>query len=218
MIATRSLAAALALGSALGISCYSEPLPPSTYRYACEADDDCTANEACRQGRCERPCTQLTSAEDCPQAEGFVACFNGACASPCAVGSKYCPSNQECIDLGLDLSGGSSNPFGGGSDATIGICGIKCDAGDNADLCPEGEVCIAEFGSCAIDCSQGQECPGGYACIFGVCAPESVLPMDDGGSSMATSTDDGGSDTMGATDDGGSSSMGAEPADDEDRR
>lgn len=213
MTATRSLAAALALGSALGISCYSEPLQPSTYRFACEADGDCNSNETCRQGRCERPCTQLTAANDCPQEEGFAACFNGACASTCAVGSDFCPPNQECIDLGLDLSGSNSS-FGGGSDAPIGICGLKCETGD--DLCPEGEICVASFGSCAVDCSQGQECPDGYSCIFGVCAPEGFFPTDDSGGDTPTSTDDGSS-TMGATDDSGSSSMGAAP-DDEDRR
>ncbi len=218
MTATR-LAAALALGSVLGISCYSEPLPPSTYRYACEGDGDCNANESCRHGRCERPCAQLTATEDCPSEEGFLTCFNGACATTCTVGSSFCTTGQECIDLGIDLGGGG-NPFGGGSDAAVGICGLKCDADANADICPEGEICIAELGTCAVDCSQGQPCPGGYTCFFGVCAPPDAIPGGD--SSSGAPTSDGGStdasDTTGADSSGGSTTaMGAEP-DDEDRR
>lgn len=225
MTATR-LAAALALGSVLGISCYSEPLPPSTYRYACEADGDCNANESCRHGHCERPCTQLTAAEDCPSAEGFIACFNGACATTCAVGSDYCTPGQTCIDLGIDL-GGASNPFGGGSDAAVGICGLECDADDNADICPEGEICIVELGACAVDCSQGQACPGGYSCVFGVCAPLDSLPSGDSSGEPATTTDGGSTSAMGSTGDptsgatgdsaGSTTAMGAEP-DDEERR
>lgn len=216
MTATRLLAAALALGSVLGISCYSEPLPPSTYRYACDGDGDCSSAEICRRGLCERPCTQLEVAaaaltedpsdDPCPSEDGYALCFNGVCASTCAVGEGFCATGQECIDLGLDLGGGG-NPFGGGSDATIGICGLQCDAADNADICPEGEVCVAEFGACAVDCSQGQACPNGYTCFFGVCAP------DDGGSAPGGGESDG----SGGASEGGS--MGADPADDdEDRR
>jgi hypothetical protein len=200
MTATRSLAAALALGSVLGISCYSEPLPPSTYRYACEGNGDCLDDEICRRGLCERPCTQLDEAaarltedpsdDPCPREEGYAFCFNGACASTCEVGANFCAPGQECIDLGLDLGGGG-NPFGGGSDAPIGICGVKCDDADNADVCPEGEVCVTQFGACAVDCSQGQACPDGYTCFFDVCAP------DDGS---------------------GQGSMGIGPTDDEERR
>ncbi|MCX4243686.1 hypothetical protein [Paraliomyxa miuraensis] len=195
MTATRTLAAALALGSVLGISCYSEPQPPSTYRYACNGDGDCNGDEFCRRGRCERPCTQITAANDCPFEDGYVACYNGACVSTCELDQGYCPSGLECIDLGIDL-GGSSSPFGGGSSAAVGICGVQCEADD--DICPEGEVCVPDFGACAVDCSQGQDCPDGYICFFGLCAPESGFP----------SGDDGGSESSG---------MGAN-ADDEERR
>ncbi|MCA9707806.1 MAG: hypothetical protein KDK70_18285 [Myxococcales bacterium] len=171
MTVLRSLLVATSLGSALGLGCYSEQLPPSNYRYACEADADCNGNEVCRRGLCERPCTQLTASEDCPFEEGYAACFNGVCATTCAVGSNYCPAVYECIDLGIEA--GSSSPFGGSSDP-VGICGLQCDDAENADLCPEGEICISGFGlgACVVDCSDGQECPSGYTCFFGLCAPE----------------------------------------------
>jgi hypothetical protein len=225
----RSLAAAVALGSFLGSSCYSEPLPPSTYRYACDADDDCNADEICRRGLCERPCTQLEVAagaatdddpsdDPCPLESGYATCFNGACASTCAVGSSFCPSGQECIDLGLDLGGGGGL-FGGGSDEEIGICGIMCEPGD--DICPEGEVCIIGF--CAIDCSQGQACPDANSCVSGVCVPDGFLPTDDGSGSTAgdgssgAATDGSGS-ADGTTDPTGTGTgMGADPADEERR-
>jgi hypothetical protein len=230
MNATRSLAAALGLGSILGISCYSEPRPPSTYRYACEADGDCNSNEICRQGLCERPCSQLevaagvitdedASDDPCPTAAGYAACFNGACANTCAVGKDYCAQGQECIDLaalGIDVGGGSSNPFGGGSSDPIGICGVMCEPGD--DICPDSEVCLMGF--CAVDCSQGQVCPDGYDCLFGVCIPATGLPSDDGGSTGAGSGSDGASESSGAAtgaSDTGTTGMGSEP-DDEERR
>ena len=241
MTATRLLAAALGLGSVLGISCYSEPRPPSTYRYACEADGDCNPNEICRRGLCERPCTQLEVAagaatdedpkdDPCPLTSGYAACFNGACANTCAVGhDDWCANGQECIDLaalGIDVGGGNSNPFSSGSDEPIGICGIKCEPGD--DICPDSEICLMGF--CAIDCSTGQVCPDEYECLFGVCIPAGGLPSGDDGSSEAGSSEagsseagsDGASTEAGTASDTGASdtgatSMGSEPADDEER-
>lgn len=234
MNATRSLVAALGLGSVLGISCYSEPRPPSTYRYACEADDDCNPNEMCRRGLCERPCSQLEVAagaatdedpsdDPCPTTSGYAACFNGACANTCAVGKDYCANGQECIDLaalGIDIgSGGGGSLFGGGSDDVIGICGVMCEPGD--DVCPDSEVCLMGF--CAVDCSQGQVCPDGYDCLFGVCIPATGLPSDGGASDGGASdggASDGASEGSGAAtgaSDTGATGMGSEP-DDEERR
>ncbi len=178
----RSLVVALGLGAALVTGCYSEQLPPSTYRYACEGDGDCNRDEICRRGVCERPCTQLTAADDCPFEDGYAACFNGVCASTCELERDYCPASQECLDLGIE--GGGGNPFGGSS-AAVGICGIQCDADDNADLCPEGETCIPDFGTCAVVCDPAApSCPEGYSCLFGFCAPE--------GTELPTGSEDGG--------------------------
>jgi hypothetical protein len=183
VIATRSLGAALGLGSVLGISCYAEPQRPSTFRYACDSNDDCNPDEICRRGLCEVPCSQLEEAageatdedpsdDPCPQASGYAACFNGVCANTCAVGSSWCAKGQECIDLaalGIDVSGSSDVP--------LGICGFQCEPGD--DICPGSEVCLMGF--CVIDCSMGQVCPDGLECVFGVCLPAEGLPSDEGG-------------------------------------
>lgn len=170
---TRSLAAWLALGSILGIGCYSEPLPPSTYRYACEADADCNANELCRRGRCEQPCSTvevvaaslLGADQPCSIEDGAV-CQNGACANTCALGSDYCSPGYTCLDIGLGSLGGGG--FGGSSDP-VGVCTVECDD----ELCPPGEACTE--GACApIDCSTGQACPDDHACFFGLCMPSCV--------------------------------------------
>lgn len=176
MTAPRSLLLALLGSLALGVSCYSEQLPPSTYRFACDADTDCDAGEICRRGLCERPCHQATAQEDCPFEDGYATCFNGACANTCELGAGRCPGDYECIDLGLEAGGG----FGGPSEP-VGLCGLECDPADD-DICPEGEICVDAFGlgACVVDCSAGQDCPSGYFCLFGVCAPEGTeIPMGD---------------------------------------
>lgn len=168
---TRLLAAALALGSVLGAGCYSEPIPPSTYRYTCEADADCSSNEQCMHGRCERPCStvELVAAgllgadSPCPVEDGFATCINGACANTCALDSGFCAPGYTCLDIGLgSISGGS---FGGSSDP-VGVCAVEC----TDDSCPPGEACTE--GACApLDCSAGQACPADHACFFGLCMP-----------------------------------------------
>ena len=93
MTATRTLVAALGLSTALGISCYSEQLEPPTYRYPCDSDADCTSEEVCRRGLCERPCNDLevllalaVESDDppCPFEDGYAGCYNGACAASLA--------------------------------------------------------------------------------------------------------------------------------------
>lgn len=174
MIPPRWLAVALTLvmGPALGISCYSEQQPPPTYRYPCDADADCTGEETCRRGLCERPCTQtavlsavLVGAEEqpCPFEDGYVGCYNGACATICELGSDFCPQGHTCLDVGLDPGGGNF-----GASTPIGACMFEC-SGDDSDLCLETEVC--EDGVCTpIDCEGGEPCPDGYLCLFGSCS------------------------------------------------
>lgn len=225
MSVPRTLAAALCLVCGLGLSCYSEQLPPPAFRYACDGDADCSADELCRRGLCVQPCTQVTAADDCP---GGI-CFNGTCASTCSVGSDFCPQGQACVDLGLNLGGDGGSPFGGGSTDPVGLCGFECDGPDNADVCPQGEVCFAELSSCVVDCSAGQTCPETYSCLLGFCIPAGVeipgfetttaLPPGDGSSGDATSTGDGTGDATatGSGTDGDGSSGGALPGAQEDR-
>ncbi|MEM9462675.1 MAG: hypothetical protein AAGF11_51480 [Myxococcota bacterium] len=174
MIPPRWLVVALTLvvGPVLGISCYSEQQPPPTYRYPCDADADCTGAEICRRGLCERPCTQtevfaavLVSAEEqpCPIEDGYVGCYNGACASICELGSDYCPNGHACLDVGFEASSGG---FGGTTE--VGACMFEC-SGDDSDLCLATEVCTD--GVCTpIDCEAGETCPDGYLCLFGSCS------------------------------------------------
>lgn len=170
------LLASLALGGGFGASsgCYSEREPPPTYRYQCGGDGDCDDGEACRGGICERTCSLATFEDDC--GADFVACFNGACSSTCEVGAGVCPSAQECVDLsefGVDLGGGASNPFGGGSSAAVGICGRMCD--DSNDLCPSGETCLVGFCAATCDVTDPEACGAGLACVPpGVCAPDTT--------------------------------------------
>lgn len=181
----------IALGGGFGLSsgCYSERVPPSTYRYACDADGDCNDGEACRTGICERTCSSATAAEDC--GTDFALCFNGACASTCDVEDAPCPSVQECIDLsdlGVDVGGGAS-PFGG-STAALGICGRMCEPGDG--LCPDTETCLGGFCVTLCDPAADDECPEGTVCsAVGLCAPPqgATTGADDAGDSGGQSSD-----------------------------
>ncbi|MEM6995556.1 MAG: hypothetical protein AAF721_33910 [Myxococcota bacterium] len=174
--------ASLCLGATVGVStgCYSEREPPPTFRYKCDGDGDCGGGEACRGGICERTCTLATAEEDC--GADFVTCFNGACASTCEVDAGSCPSVQECVDLsalGIDLGGGASNPFGGGSSAALGICGRMCD--DDNDLCPDGETCLLGFCAATCDVTVEGACSDGFVCVPpGVCAPGDAGAMTGG--------------------------------------
>jgi len=205
MTATRTLVAGLALSTALGISCYSEQLPPPTYRYPCGSNAECSSEEVCRRGLCERPCTELevllalaveADEQPCPFESGYAGCFNGACANTCELGGDYCPNGQSCVDVGIQASGGF-----GGSATDVGVCTFQCSDGDDdlcqptevceegtctaidcvgGDPCPDGYSCTS--GSCAFDCSMGQTCPGGQACnpLLGICIPDCDPACPDG--------------------------------------
>jgi len=190
----------LGAGFGFGSGCYAEREPPPTYRYQCGGDGDCEEGEECRDGICERMCTQATFEDDCDTST-HVMCFNGACSNTCEVGANVCPSVQECVDLselGIDIGGGSSNPFGGGSSATLGICGRKCSEGD--DLCPDGEMCLPDLtipgadgeeltvgGFCVATCDPAnpdpEQCGAGFVCMapFGFCVPDSFDMSSDSG-------------------------------------
>ncbi|MCA9649369.1 MAG: hypothetical protein KC501_05640 [Myxococcales bacterium] len=202
MTVPRTLVAALLLGSGLGLSCYSELPPPPAFRYACDSDTDCNADELCRHGLCERPCTQTAvfmaelveaEARPCPFETYTGGCFNGACANTCELGSDFCPPSQVCVDVGLSVSSGSSLFGGGSSSSATGVCVTSCT--DHPDLCTVGELCSEQgvceaidcqagepcndgelclFGACVADCSQGQACPGGYTCdaTLRICTPD----------------------------------------------
>ena len=201
---------ALGLGGAGAGACYSERLPPPTYRYACSSDGDCDDEEECRDGLCETPCTIATFEDDC--GSGFAFCFNGACSNTCEVDGDVCPGSQECVSLaefGIDLGGGGGSPFGGGSSSELGLCGRMCE-GDGAGLCPEGEACFEGF--CVATCDPAaaeDECAEGFVCVLGFCAPDTgefPTTMDAGdmdAGTMDAGTMDAGDMDTGDTDTGG---------------
>jgi hypothetical protein len=201
----------------LVVGCYSERATPPTYRYPCSSSEECPQDQSCIDGLCEIPCTTATFEDDCPQNGSFLTCFNGVCASGCDVEDELCPTGLECVDLGLDVSGGGF--IGGGSDATIGVCGRMCEAGTTS--CPDGEICLQGF--CVVTCDPNLAepiCPSGFECTLGVCAPPGLGPMtasatnggSDTGDATLTTGDatlsdggtsaDGGDTTMGVHDDG----------------
>ncbi|RMG93674.1 MAG: hypothetical protein D6705_17980 [Deltaproteobacteria bacterium] len=160
----------LGLGLPLAVACFVDRAAPSTFRNTCSVDDDCRAGQACIRGLCEVPCTQQTSAEDCPFDDGYAGCINGACASVCPLpeeGEKDpCPAPQTCVDLGIDVGGGGGSFFGGGSSEPTGVCTSPCEGGD----CPDGEICLEGF--CAATCTTDDECTSGLVCLAGICAPD----------------------------------------------
>lgn len=192
----RLIRLALACGVGVSIGCYSERLPPPTYRYACDADEDCDPGEVCLDGLCQIPCTQATFDEDCPSEDFYIACFNGVCSDACTVGKAQCPAPQSCISLGLDVSGGDGGFTAGAPvDDPIGVCGVECEPGS----CPEGEQCLQGF--CVAQCESDADCSQGLACVAGLCLPSEIPDTTTGG----TGTSDGSETTTGQT---GTSSAG----------
>lgn len=173
------------VGAAAVGACFGNQVSPSTFRNTCDSDSDCRDDEACIGGLCERPCTQATSADDCPSADGYAACMNGACATLCPLpeGNKKdpCPSPQTCVDLGIDLGGFGA---GGGADTPMGVCTTQC----TAESCPTGEACFEGF--CVASCTVDTDCASGLVCLGGLCVPDLG-----GGSGSTSSTTAGGSDT-----------------------
>ena len=197
-VVASSAGLAVVFGIGLAAGCYSERATPPTYRYPCSSSDQCPEDESCIDGLCQIPCTTATFEDDCPQNGSYLACFNGVCAGGCDVAQTRCPGDLECIDLGLDVSGGGF--IGGGSDATIGVCGRMCEPGTTS--CPDGEVCLQGF--CVVTCDPDAVedlCPSGFACTLGVCIPPGFGPETASGS-------DAGIDSSGGTADGGTADGG----------
>lgn len=178
---------AIAAGFAAASACYSERQPPPTFRYSCDSNADCNDDETCIEGLCQVECTQLTFSDVCLGANHLV-CFNGVCSTGCdPAGDDVCPSSQECIDLGLSVSGGGF--IGGGTSTNIGICGSAC----TETSCPEGETCV--LGACAATCMTTADCPEGLGCFAGICIPGEdttgdVASAEDGSDGDATATGD----------------------------
>jgi hypothetical protein len=168
----------------LGAGCYAERLPPPAYRYACDADNDCSDPERCIDSLCQIPCTYETFADDCPEAGGYLFCVNGTCSTGCELGSDECPNSQQCLDIGIpeDQGGGG---FFGGSTGPLGVCTVPC----GETTCPSGQICVA--GACAFPCVNDM-CPPGLECYQRlVCIPPALLPEGAESSDSGTSAESG---------------------------
>jgi hypothetical protein len=199
---------AVLAGFAGAASCYSDRLPPPTFRHVCNGDNDCIEGEQCIDGLCQVPCTQATFSDDCPEGGGYAMCFNGVCSHVCQLPGGPCAAGQECLDLGFDLAalgGGGGGLFGGSdSDTPLGVCGRPCEDG-----CPTGEVCLQGF--CVLTCDPAAEqsmCPFDFPCQGGLCLPdfgegtggeggtllatESITDTGDTGDATTTADTDGG--------------------------
>jgi hypothetical protein len=159
------------------VGCFIEIARPAQFRYTCEVDEDCPSGESCIGALCQVPCSTATAADACPSEAGYVACFNGGCASLCTVGDDVCPSPQTCIGLGGGTDGGE-----GDEASTTGLCGAPCSA-DDPSSCPDGESCV--MGACVLTCvdTDPEPCPDGLVCTFGVCITDELpfagtLPSD----------------------------------------
>ncbi|MCR9161743.1 MAG: hypothetical protein ACE37F_36225 [Nannocystaceae bacterium] len=184
------LLAAFSLGAS---ACYSERLPPPTFRHSCAQDQECGDGESCISGLCQVECTLATAADDCGSpgmGSTYFGCLNGVCSSICNPDDDVCPGSQTCATIP------GAEDFGG-------ACVESCTEGS----CPAGEVCVElpeEFGPvnfCATACDPGDpaSCAEGETCIFGVCSPDDVIESGGDDSAETSPTDTDGDTDGGAT-------------------
>lgn len=149
------------LGLMLGLGgCFIESAQPSTFRYQCDAADECNDGEVCSDGLCQQPCG--AGLEACP---GATLCLNGFCSSLCPTSEDVCPAPQECVSLSAEAEA---------DEESSGVCTILCDDADHP--CAEGQLCLAGF--CATSCTTADDCVSGESCTevapgLSVCTPSS---------------------------------------------
>ncbi|HEY4106849.1 MAG TPA: DUF4114 domain-containing protein, partial [Polyangiaceae bacterium] len=115
----------------------------------------CGMGTSCKNGMCVDPCTDVT----CPSGSQ---CELGRCVDPCA--GITCPSGRVC-DKGLCISDCSCTGCQDGF--TCGADG-RCSNPKCANVtCPMGQTCGTD-GTC-VDACIGVVCPGGAACVNGMC-------------------------------------------------
>lgn len=138
-------------GSPFISACFIESPKPSTFRFACESDDECADSEECSDGLCQQACGGEDDL-DCP--DTAPVCFNGHCSSVCPTDEDVCPSPQACLTF--------ADPEAT-EEPTSGVCAVAC---NDAHPCAEGELCFE--GICLATCTTDEDCGGG-TCLSGVC-------------------------------------------------
>lgn len=191
---SRLLPLLLAAFSLSASACYSERLPPPTFRHSCGGDNECGDGESCVSGLCQIECTLATAAEDCGSlgmGSTFFGCLNGVCSSLCSPDNDVCPGEQSCAPIP------GAEDFGG-------VCVESCTEGS----CPDGEVCVivpeeiggdVNFCATACDPADPMSCGEGEICILGVCAPDDVVETAGEADTADTQGDTDGDTDGGAT-------------------
>ncbi|MEM6290935.1 MAG: hypothetical protein AAGA54_06700 [Myxococcota bacterium] len=157
-------------------ACYSERLPPPTFRHSCGQSSECGSDEACVNGLCQIECTLATANEDCSlggQGASFIACINGVCTSACQLNDDICPGEQACTEIPV-----LSDQLG------AGVCMQEC----SDDSCPDGEACLEGFCAQTCDPTDPASCADGQICLAGFCAPEEIAETSLTGESATTET------------------------------
>ena len=121
------------------------------------ADKTCAPGTVCMGGKCIGACDDVT----CPSGQ---TCTDGVCTNPC--GGIDCGEGFVCEGGACRVECGCAGCSTGECDADSGRCvddgcaGVVCDAGQH---CSVG-------GECVDDCADAA-CPGGAACVDGLCEP-----------------------------------------------
>ena len=141
---------------------------------------DCPDGQACRNGECVDSCSGIVCpvGQDCIDGRCIAACAGVECAagSVCDRGvcvglcsCTGCPAGKECAADGVCVTPGCEDVVCGDGET----CVCPADAnGDRPDSCAEGEC---------VDVCEAAVCPGGAACVNGMCEE----PSGTGGTSGA---------------------------------
>lgn len=161
----------------------------------CAGDADCAGDRLCTAGACADPCGRVgctgglicdggsgrcDEADPCADDGGCFPgrrCDDGRCVDPCGEDAD-CPGVQVCRE------GMCVEPSVCDFDAACGpgrICADgMCMDGCPAMPCPDGAVCDAETGRCAVPggCEEAADCAGAQRCEAGRCVEPAVCNGD----------------------------------------
>lgn len=136
--------------------------------FECSEELPCSGlGEVCTDGQCVD--ARCANSSQCPMESH---CDNGDCLPGCVEESDCYPGStcdvelktcepEACVDSQIDCGYREfcNAATGDCYDAGTQFCNY-CDYQPNE--CGENNICYANY--CGVDCSQGQECPGGFEC------------------------------------------------------
>ena len=138
----------------------------------CQTNDDCAANEECKDGACQPIAVAIlppacTTDADCAANEE---CKDGAC-EPIAVAilPPACTTNDDCAEHEMCTDGACQPAV-----SILPACTTDAD-------CQPGEACKDGFCEPQVypvlpppDCTSDADCDAGQACVDGTCAPAPI--------------------------------------------